>query len=75
MVVVKMATRQRRRMKVAVVIVEKALGMARVPQKSNPTHVVGARSRVVSEPDGKVLHLQGLLLVDLFGTSTKHPGL
>jgi hypothetical protein len=44
------------------------VGDARVPHKRNPTqtHVVGARSRVVSEPDGEVLHLQGLLLVDLF---------
>jgi hypothetical protein len=30
-------------------------------------HVVGARARVVSEPDTEVLDLQGLLLVDLKG--------
>ena len=28
-------------------------------------HVVGARARVVAEPDAEVLDLQGLLLVDL----------
>ena len=28
-------------------------------------HVVGARTRVVAEPDTKVLDLQGLLLMDL----------
>lgn len=30
-------------------------------------HVVGARTRVVAQPDTKVLDLQGLLLVDLRG--------
>lgn len=28
-------------------------------------HVVGARAGVVAEPDGEVLHLHGLLLLDL----------
>lgn len=30
-------------------------------------HVVSARARVVSQPHGEVLHLEGLLLVDLWG--------
>ena len=33
-------------------------------------HVVGSRSRVVSEPDTKVLDLEGSLLVDLRGVTT-----
>lgn len=33
------------------------------------THVVGTRSRVVSEPDSEVLDLERLLLVDLFNVS------
>ena len=32
-------------------------------------HVVGTRPRVVAEPDAEVLDLQGLLLVNLEGTS------
>ena len=42
-------------------------------------HVVGARTRVVAEPDTKVLDLQGLLLMDLetakkFTSPTKKKG-
>ena len=32
-------------------------------------HVVGSRARIVAKPDTEVLDLQGLLLVDLEGTS------
>lgn len=35
------------------------------------THVVGTRSRVVSEPDSEVLNLKGLLLVDLLNMSAR----
>jgi hypothetical protein len=36
-------------------------------------HVVGARARVVADPDAKVLDLDGLLLGDL-GNRVRNPG-
>lgn len=49
------------------VLVERLGGLGTGERTELLVHVVGTRSRVVSEPDGKVLDLEGLLLVDLLG--------
>lgn len=47
------------------VLVERLGGLSTRKSTELLVHVVGTRSRVVSEPDGEVLDLEGLLLVDL----------
>lgn len=49
------------------VLVERLSGLRARKRTELLVHVVGARSRVVSQPDGEVLDLEGLLLVDLVG--------
>ena len=47
------------------VLVERLDGISTGELTELLVHVVGARTRVVAEPDTKVLDLQGLLLVNL----------
>ena len=47
------------------VLVERLDGVRAAEFTELLVHVVGARTRVVAEPDTKVLDLQGLLLMDL----------
>lgn len=48
------------------VLVERLSGLGTGECAELLVHVVGTRARVVSEPDGEVLDLEGLLLVDLW---------
>ena len=61
------------------VLVERLDGISTGELTELLVHVVGARTRVVAEPDTKVLDLQGLLLMDLerakkFTSPTKKKG-
>lgn len=47
------------------VLVEALDGISTTELTELLVHVVGARARVISEPDTEVLDLQGFLLVDL----------
>lgn len=48
------------------VLVERLGGLGTRKSTELLVHVVGTGSRVVSQPDGEVLDLEGLLLVDLW---------
>lgn len=53
------------------VLVQRLGGLGTRKSTELLVHVVGARSRVVSQPDGEVLDLEGLLLVDLWARQNR----
>lgn len=54
------------------VLVQRLGGLSTGERTELLVHVVGARARVVSQPNGEVLDLEGLLLVDLLKSMQRH---